>query len=271
LESNSDNQGESYFASMTDMLVGLLFIFIILIVAITLQIKSETGAADIYRDQASDHRKEILVSLKKAIEDKGIYGIIIDENHGILRLPEKLLFDSGKAEVTFDNQVVLSKIASAFKEVISCSVFNNLQVQFNLSEDCKEGDDINRYFIEAIFVEGHTDNVPITRPLQEDSNLKNNMRLSARRATNTLEIMLNSVPELGEYYAPTIYNENNIYYPPQSIFGVSAYGKKRPLNKNLTYQERSDNRRIDFRFIMFIPSSKSEIDLFVHQLIKNIK
>ena len=64
--------------------------------------------------------------------------------------------------------------------------------------------------------------------------------------------------------------KNNYIFPPQSIFGVSAYGQKRPLNENISFQERSDNRRIDFRFIMFIPSSKNQIDLFIKQLKKNI-
>ena len=46
-----DESEESFFVSMTDIMVGLLFIFIILVVYFVLQVRIETQKVRIYEEQ----------------------------------------------------------------------------------------------------------------------------------------------------------------------------------------------------------------------------
>ena len=57
----------------------------------------------------------------------------------------------------------------------------------------------NAAFIDAVFVEGHTDNQPITGTLGEG--VRDNLSLSARRAINTLQAVNTYQPKLHEMYS----------------------------------------------------------------------
>lgn len=114
-------EGESYFMSMTDMMVGLLLIFIILLAyfALNLQTKTEelTGA--------NRTRAEILNDLQQSLKDRGLQ-VEIDTKTGVLRLPDDVLFDKGQWELTERGQAAISKVASAMVEVLPCYTTSDL-------------------------------------------------------------------------------------------------------------------------------------------------
>ncbi len=101
--------------------------------------------------------------------------------------------------------------------------------------------------IDALQVEGHTDSTG-TDVL--------NMDLSSSRGSAIYAIMVSTSPELLGF--------RNIRNQP--IVSVAGYGKGRPIRDNNTGSGRDANRRIDLRFIMFAPPEEQ----FVPQRIEDL-
>ena len=104
--------------------------------------------------------------------------------------------------------------------------------------------------IEAMFIEGHTDNVPLGRGLIAKTGLKDNRELSTIRAVHTYNQMLKYAPDLAEFK-----NEKGV-----PVISVSGYGADRPVKGHEWKQIKNDpvNRRIDIRIILspFIATHK---------------
>ncbi len=110
-----------------------------------------------------------LVKLKKRLETyvtenrlEGYIGLKIDEKGLVISLREKLMFDSGEAEIHQEAKYILKDIT---KEIIG--VPNNTRI------------------------EGHTDNVPIGPELK--SKFPTNWELSTARATNVTRYVLETL------------------------------------------------------------------------------
>ncbi len=242
---------ESYFVSMVDIMVGLLFIFILIVMYFAFQLKAQTEAQENYAQTAADHRSKILIEIKEHLEKEGVLNVRIDTEQGILRLPEGVLFASGVAEISSGSSadVVSGKLAAAFNDVLRCSVFNDKKRPFDVSINCQNKNP-EHVFLESILIEGHTDNVPINETgLRTDSRINSNLRLSARRATNTFERLIIAAPTLSEFKSPK--NE--------TMLAVSAYGETRPIENNDTVTGRRNNRRIDIRLLMYVPGTSQAL------------
>ena len=77
---------ESYFVSMTDMMVGLLFVFIIMLMYFALQFQSNAEKLV----TADETRADILEQLKQSLLREGVE-VQIDTQTGVLRLPDDVL------------------------------------------------------------------------------------------------------------------------------------------------------------------------------------
>lgn len=123
----------------------------------------------------------------------------LEENErGItIHIMDEILFPSGSAELTKSSLLVLKNIASVIRE---------------LPNDIR--------------IEGHTDNVPISKP-----NYPSNWHLSVARALNTA------------YY---LINNESLPSDKVSIVGYSEY---KPIASNETEEGRSMNRRVDLVII----------------------
>jgi chemotaxis protein MotB len=105
--------------------------------------------------------------------------------------------------------------------------------------------------IEALFIEGHTDNVPI-----KNARFADNWELSTSRAVNVARAFKQSQPQLAQF-------ENPRGLP---VLGVSGYGENRPVAENTTEEGRRRNRRIDLRFLVAYPTDE-QISKVTHGLI----
>lgn len=226
-------EGESYFMSMTDMMVGLLLIFIILLAYFALQLQSKTAELT----GANQTRAEILNDLQQSLKDKGLQ-VEIDTKTGVLRLPDDVLFDKGQWELTDRGQAAISKVASAMVEVLPCFTTSNL---------CKGAR--SPHLIDAVFVEGHTDSDAMVGAM-------NNYGLSVRRAETTFSMLQRHQPDLQEF-------RNKPDGEPGSapILGLSGYGPDRPIAPGDSEAAKKRNRRIDLRFLMTTPSAGLDQDI----------
>jgi len=93
--------------------------------------------------------------------------------------------------------------------------------------------------LEAVLIEGHTDNKPI-----KTHEFQDNWALATARALHTFQAL--------NRYAPVLETLKNPQQ--QALLSVSAYESRRPVANQETEENRRQNRRIDLRFLMATPS-----------------
>ena len=82
---------ESYFVSMTDMMVGLVFVLMVMLVYYALQYRQTT----VELTDTKVRRTQLLQSLQTQLKSQNV-NVVVDIDSGVLRLPEDVLFDKGK-------------------------------------------------------------------------------------------------------------------------------------------------------------------------------
>ena len=222
-------ESESYFISMTDLMVGLVLIFIILLAYFALNLQARTAELT----GANNARAEVLQDLQKALKDKGL-PVNIDIETGVLRLPDEVLFESGQFRLTSQGETAVAKVASAMSEILPC---------YTEGATCTSQRSPHR--IDAIFVEGHTDQDRMSGGLD-------NYDLAVMRAANTFRALKDS--------SGTVDIMRNL---PEGrpgsakILSLSGYGPDRLVDGGDTQTAKARNRRIDLRFLMMSPGALS--------------
>ena len=291
---------ESYLASLSDLMVGMLFFFIILLMAFALNYHAAEKESDDAKKESNDAKKESndakkesndakkesaeqsmvfhlkseaaererqlliakeehltleLATLKrerdvlvgvtneltnndakradmlrriKAELERQHIEVILDEENGSLLLPEQRYFEKGDDLLKPDGREKIAKLGRVLEPIVA--------------EFVQSGSNAR---LEAVLVEGHTDNDPVRGGPKKD-----NWNLSAQRALNTFSVMRESAPALDE-----LKNARG-----QRIFAVSGYGETRPVHDNATEEHKTENRRIALRFLMSAPTRKERED-----------
>ena len=205
-------------ASAADLMIGLLFVFIIMVAFLALQNKAAKEASE----GDKDPRGTVTLAIGNEIKNT-LQTVKIDPASGVITLPEELLFDSGSSDLKDSATERLGETSVKLKEVLKCFVANQRS-----KLKCKN----NPYGheIETIFIEGHTDSRPMNRP-------GGNTKLSLDRAISVNSSLVSGTP-LTEF-------RNHQGHP---IFSYSAYAENRPLIKNDPTDGR--NRRVDLRIVL---------------------
>lgn len=227
-----EEEQESYFVSMADMMVGLLFIFIILLLYFALQFRQTTDTLT----GAGQTRTALLRTLERDLKAQGLK-VSVDTRTGVLRLPDDILFDTGAYELSARGERAVAILAGELAAVLPCYTEAR-----SGGPRCTGQPAAHR--VDSIFIEGHTDRVP----LSGGGALRSNLDLSALRATRTFQAMMAANITL-----PMLTSVNDAQRTP--IFGVSGYGDTRPVpdrSGSETEVNRRD-RRIDLRFLMATP------------------
>jgi len=180
-------------------------------------------------------RQQMLREIQYDLAKRGIR-VFIDEKNGILRLPEELLFDSGAASFRPAGQQAISQLAQVLIQILPCYSVASAILQQNCRTTTGLPDTQAR--LEAVFIEGHTDDRPI-----KTNEFADNWVLASTRALNTYKALVTAKPALESLQNPQ----------QQALLSVSAYEARRPVATQATAEERRKNRRIDMRFIMASP------------------
>lgn len=281
----SDTNEENYLASVSDIMSGLIFIFIITLMVFSLQLKGSQEDQERenqkLREKIAEYeilqknlkaevlkykeileiltnarglRVALLASIQKSLESKG-FNVKIDSDHGVLSLPEQVLFPSGSNQLQKNGREMLTLLADVLYTNLQACTFTASGTSIFSKTNLPAG--IEPSYIEAIFIEGHTDNVPIGK----GSIFRDNWDLSTSRSLTTFKALIDSQPGLNK-----LFNESG--YP---IFSVSGYAELRPVASNETVEGRSLNRRIDIRVIMSPPkSSENQTQILINGL-ENVK
>ncbi|MCG6942098.1 MAG: OmpA family protein [Thiohalocapsa sp.] len=266
-----DDDGAGYLISVSDMMAGLLFVFLITLVAFVINFRIATDEqraaqedavqkkeqailekerAETERDAAETEkerlesvrddltnarrlRTQMLDDIRERLEARGIR-VEIDHDNGVLRLSESAIsFESSRAELRKQERRKLAQIGAVLMEVLPCYAANG-------GDGCAT---LTLGKLEAVFIEGHTDNVPL-----QGGHFRDNWDLSAQRAMYTYRLLAGREPGLPEL-------RNKLGQP---LFSVSGYGAGRPVIAHQKPTNEPRNRRIDLRFIMTPPPATQE-------------
>ena len=223
---------QNYFMSFTDLLIGILFIFIVLLVTYALTYKrAEAGLQARIKnlEQYMCLRTELLGRLEGNLRRRGV-AASADVGQGVLRFRENLLFERGSADLDTRAMGALNILAAELARELPC-----FTLEYR-GANCPHG---AAPVLEALYIEGHTDNVNI-RTRQFPSNWE----LSSARAIRTYRYIIARQSSLKD-----IRNASG----SARLLGSSAYADTRAA------QEPADlavNRRIDFRFLLAPPSQE---------------
>lgn len=219
--------GENFYVSLNDMMAGILFIFILLLMASAHQYRKREqaleAASKLYEQRLTQRSaliEDLALTLQKAghpAEAKG--------TEGVLRLGEALLFDEGQSALKPRGKAALELLAQRMAECLPGGRANGRGT-------CPPG---SQPILEAIYVEGHTDSVPFR------GDPDGNWGLSSRRAIRTYRAITDA-----EEMLSGLRNARGA----ENLIGASAYADTRPLPG----AENAANRRVDFRFVIAAPT-----------------
>ncbi len=224
---------QNYFISFTDLLVGVLFIFIILIMAYALSGSSEREAIQrkqqVLENQISllegrvELRKKLLKDIAAGMARKGYGEVEINYDDGVIRFKSDQFFDVGSDKLKPGAFGLLDALAKVVAEKMPCYVD---------TAPCTQGVPI----LEAVYIEGHTDRQLNLSPDGSDGNWP----LSSNRAHQTFRFLTERAPVLS-----SMTNSSG-----KELLSISAYAATRELERA---EDSARNRRIEIRFLLAAP------------------
>jgi chemotaxis protein MotB len=253
---HNDGEHENYFVSMTDMMVGMLFVFIILLMSFAFAFRQQTDvqlistkeqknkieiAVDVGRKldelesrirrqldeirEANQVRMRLLVEMKDRLAKERLI-VEISPSGDVLRLTEQaVLFPPNESTLLGTAKDNVDKIARVMARVLPvyaiCSKTKPVR-------GCRSQ---NQASVETVFIEGHTD---------ETGPDDRNWILSAQRAASTYRELTAVAPELRG-----ILNRR-----AEEIISISGYASTRRVDASGNAAAWEKNRRIDLRFVM---------------------
>ena len=196
-----------------------------------------------YLSAADDRRSIILRRVRDIMAEVGLDVEIVEEQ-GVVRLPNDLLFDTGRSTIDDDGRAAaaVSKLAEALARVLPCYTTGP---RSEPRRDCNP----SAAFVETVFVEGHTDIAPVRGEIEPG--IDSNLRLSARRASNIFDRLRILDADLLAFRS----------VDGEPVLNVAAYGETRPVRGERTAGDESRDRRIDLRFLMLTPRSDTLDDV----------
>jgi len=231
--------GGEYFASMTDLMLGLVFIFVIMLMVLALDMRQAerrmSEAADAVT-QSELARSDLLRDLMKVLGSR--LPVTIDEDNGTLSLGGDILFPRGSADAYPEALPKLMALGEALDRVLPCYAVAPRPP----SIAC---DRRHAGRLDAVLIEGHTDATPIKTP-----RFQSNWELSTARAAVTFARLGGDFPGL-----VALRNDRGA-----ALIGVSGYGETRPVDDSGSEAGMQRNRRIELRFVMAAPEGSAASD-----------
>ncbi|WP_457618173.1 OmpA family protein [Lutibacter sp.] len=215
---------ENYWISLSDIMTGLMVIFMFISISYIIQIKNRQKERDQILEDFKNTKVSLYLELKKEFENdfsKDKWYAILDEDLSIKFLNERVLFDYDKSVVKPEFKKILNDFFPRYLKIL-------------LSDKYRDK-------IAEVRIEGHTDS---------RGDYMYNVYLSQARTANVLKYVL--------------FNKKSIYYkldkPTQDLvrFWLTAngfsYGRTVDKNHDFTIisgqpEDRQKSRRVEFRII----------------------
>lgn len=256
----------NYLASVSDLMSGLLFVFILALTVAIIQTKhsaQEAKEAAMQMESIQIRLKNVearlvgtreatgnlLDRLQKELVKENVM-VEIDPARSVLRIPENAVsFEVGRSDLNEENAERIRMIGRVLADKLLCYQKN---VPETMRERCAKENPFG-HTLDAIFIEGHTDNLAY----RGDETGRRNRYLSTARSNAVYGIMVVENDAL-----ENLTNPNG-----ESLFSLSGYGSERPIagHRHEVPTDDPANRRIEFRFIMTAPAFSEEEEELIRQ------
>lgn len=244
---SSESSDNPYELSFSDMMSGLLMVFILATMVLVLQLVNVQIDIKTEKEnltKAEKVRQDLLLDIQNTLNKEEIE-VFLSENNTVLRIPEKVIsFESASFQLPSgeENERRITRIGEVIEDKLNKPGIKN--------------------YIDTVFIEGHTDSQPYNDP-----RIKGNWGLSTFRAIQLWEFWANSQGKASNL--SKIENKDK-----KMMFSVSGYAHSRPIicidgvtdpsitsctttyPKERANEAHSKNRRIDIRFTIRKPESK---------------
>jgi chemotaxis protein MotB len=262
----TETEGEGYFASVSDLMVGVLFVFLLMLTILALNFRDDSAQLDALKAEAArqtlaaQHLRAINLAMKERLAEaatalrhelrdreaaragllarlatklqEGGIKFSLDQRSGVLRLSDSVPFATGRSDLTDETRRTLLVLGRVLGDVLPC--FAAAESRHGCQAD-------DAPILETVLVEGHTDSQPYPKMTALQSEQEND-RLSAERALTVFTELRQRQPSLDGLHNPS----------GQPLLGISGYGQRRPLQPadGTAEAELTRNRRIDVRFVL---------------------
>jgi len=215
-EEASEAEESGYLASASDLMVGLLFVFIIMVVILSQRVEEVA--------QGEPHSVgTIIKQISQKMRDSDV-PVEFNPESGVITLPADTLFPVGASVLSSEGALALDQARIAMNEILPCYIYSERRNRANCPPNPDEIE------IETILIEGHTDSKPLKKGMYT------NWHLGLDRARAVYDRL--TLGPILDYS-----NERRI-----GVVGISSYADKRPNKRNP--HDDSMNRRVELRFVL---------------------
>jgi len=221
---NEQVEESGYMASASDLMIGLLFIFIVMVMVLLAR------KPELPTDVAPpDPLAGVVQAIGSRLQKAGV-PVAIDQASGVITLPTDTLFARGRPDLEANGVRALRQSAEQLQQVLPCYIYSQRR---QLPANCPPNP--QHVEIETVLIEGHTDSVPLQRGDYS------NWHLGLDRARAVYK-------ELNAGPMQHFRNERE-----QPVFGISSYADERPSSK----KDAAQNRRVELRFVLAFQAGDS--------------
>ncbi len=270
-----EGSGEGYFASISDLMVGVLFIFLLMLTVFAINFRSAESDTRQLEEQL---RRALAETSAERERNRELTQRINRQRQQLLRALELLevrietrsdardrmlarierqleqrgitvqvdarsgVLRLGERELRFATRSAeLSADAQATTDALATVLADVLPCFAHGGErrTCAAEDSA---ILEAVLIEGHTDR----RPIGGGSRFRDNSQLSAERALTVFRRMIEVAPALRGLANAEL----------QPLLAVAGYGESRLIRSGNTEEDHAVNRRIDLRFVLSAPGTE---------------
>ena len=194
--------------------VTLLICFFIMMISV------RAGQINKVHAWVNDRLDEAVTEVQAAMDEAGIEEIAVTRNSkGVqITLKDPRLFEIASAQPRNTHLYQLDEVATSIQNL---NIFHLLDTEH--ASFLRELESSGLQWLVEIRIEGHTDNMPLTR----NALYRDNWELSAARAQSIM-IQLQERTAL-----------------PASIFAIGGFGEFQPIGDNRTQEGREINRRVE--------------------------
>ena len=209
-KSEDNDNGNIFWITMTDLMTGLVLVFIVLFFYTYLTGHVDKIQTELAQENAS---KSLQETLKKQDIDASI-----DPISGVVKISDLELFDVNSYKLSPKGKAYLDKFAPAYLD----SLFSNEYLDKN---------------IDKIIIQGHTDSQTFAGKFSDDEQYMKNMELSLNRAY-----------EVANYMTNTPYNKTNGNRLRKMII-VAGASFSNPVLVN-GKEDYAKSRRVELKLVM---------------------
>ncbi|MBE7711690.1 MAG: OmpA family protein [Cyanobacteria bacterium SIG31] len=205
-------EGNIFWITMTDLMTGLVLVFIVMFFYAFLQNNIHKFNEDLAKENASK-------ALQEALNERNVQATV-DPISGVVKISDLELFEINSYTLSEKGKIYLSKFAPAYLD----SLFTN--------------DYMNKH-LDKIIIQGHTDSQTFAGKYSDDQQYMKNMELSLNRAYAVANYMTNTPYNKanGDRLRKMIIVEGASFSNPVLVNGKEDYSKSRRVELKLVMKK----------------------------------